>query len=127
MRFCAAFRDLIGPLSRTIKMSMSHITMPSILCFDSHGLFLRRLPFNVKNVSVGDYCMIVAYLFRHMVGYAAWSPVRMAGWFADRCSALFCVWKFFFTPPDHLLTSAVSKMKIFWLGLVIGNIYLVYR
>jgi len=32
--------------------------MPSIFCFDSHGVFLRRLPLNVKNISVGDYCMI---------------------------------------------------------------------
>ena len=34
---------------------------------------------------------------------------------------------FFFTRMTHFLTSDVSQMKIFWLGLVIGNIYLVYR
>ena len=101
--------------------------MPSILCFDSHGLFLRRLPLNVKNISVRDYCMIGGS------PVPPYGPMRRLescsnGWlFANRCSALFCVWKFSSRRLTHFLTSDVSQMKIFCLGLVIGNIYLVYR
>ena len=96
MRFCAAFRDLIGPLSQTIKMTLSY-RGAYITCHRS-SVSITRTVFKT---------------------FAAHLRTDVPPCFAFGI--------FFFTRMTHFLTSDVSQMKIFWLGLVIGNIYLVYR